>query len=321
MRVVFMGTPDFAVPFFDGLLDAGHEVLAAVTQPDRPRGRGMRVEPPPVKVRAEARGIPVLQPHNTRDPEFLAAMRRLEPEAIVVVAYGRIVPRELLELPRYGCINVHPSLLPRHRGASPIPAAILAGDEVTGISTMYLSEGLDEGDVILQARLSIRPDDTAASLTERLIAVGVPLLLQTLELVEAGRAPRIPQDAALATYAPRLEKGDGAIDWRMGAVHLDRLIRAFYPAPGAYTRFQGRRVRVLRAAVETATGSGEPGVIVAAGPEGISVQTGEGVLRLREVQPENSRPMQAVDFINGYRVRPGMRFELPAPEEDRGQAP
>lgn len=317
-----MGTPEFAVPFLDGLLDAGHDVLAAVTQPDRPRGRGMRVEPPPVKVRAQARGVPVLQPASTRDPQFLDAMARLAPEAIVVVAYGRVVPRELLELPPYGCINVHPSLLPRHRGASPIPAAILAGDEATGVSTMYLSEGLDEGDVILQATLPIRADDTAATLAERLIEVGVPLLLETLELLEAGRAPRIPQDSALATYAPRLKKEDGAVDWRRDALYLDRLIRAFHPAPGSYTVFRGRRVRILRASVEATAGSGEPGVIVAAGPEGISVQTGEGVLQLLELQPENGRPMDARDFVNGYRVRPGMRFELPPePPEGVGAAP
>jgi len=317
-----MGTPEFAVPFLDGLLDAGHDVVAAVTQPDRPRGRGMRLEPPPVKVRAEARGVPVLQPASTRDPDFLAAMRRLAPEVIVVVAYGRIVPRELLELPRYGCINVHPSLLPRHRGASPIPAAILAGDEVTGISTMYLSEGLDEGDVILQARLPIGPDDTAATVAQRLIELGVPLLLETLALLEAGRAPRIPQDPARATYAPRLKKEDGAVDWRRDAVSLDRLVRAFHPSPGAYTRFQGRRVRILKAAVKDASGSGAPGVVVAASPEGISVQTGQGVLQLLELQPENGRPMGAQDFINGYRLRPGMRFELPSgPSEGAGTAP
>lgn len=325
-----MGTPAFAVPFLESLYTSEHRVVAVVTQPDRPRGRGMRPQPSPVKAWAQGRGLPVLQPQRVRDPAFLEELDRYQPEVIVLVAYGQLIPRELLELPPRGCINVHPSLLPRHRGATPIQAAILAGDQATGVTTMYMDEGLDTGDIILQTTVAIHPEDTAGTLEERLIAAGVPLLLETLRLVEAGQAPRRPQPEEGATYAPRLDKGAGFIDWTAPARHLDRVVRACTPSPGAYTWWKGRRIRIGRAVLATAEeeatpsegvaasnaseglpGRPEPGTILAVGPQGILVQAGEGALRLLEVQPANGRMMPALDFVNGYRLQPGQRFEAP----------
>lgn len=313
MRIVFFGTPAFAVPYAQALRDAHHDVVAVVTQPDRPRGRGMQRQPTPVKQWAEEHGVPVHQPTNLRDEAFLAALRQLAPDVIVVVAYGRVIPPQVLELPPHGCVNVHPSLLPAHRGASPIQAALLAGDEVTGVTIMYMDEGLDTGDIILQQEMAVDPADNAGTLGERLNEVGRRLLLEALRLIEEGTAPRVPQDDARATYAPLLQKEDGLIRWEEDAVHIQRRIRAFTPAPGAFTFWRGKRVRIWRAELVTngdraASEIPVPGTVVAVGADGITVQTGAGALRLVEVQPENGRRMEAGAFANGYRVQTGDRF-------------
>lgn len=316
MRIVFFGTPAFAVPYAQALRNAGHHIAAVVTQPDRPRGRGMQLQPSPVKQWAMEHGVPVHQATNLRDEEFLHSLRELAPDVIVVVAYGRVVPPEVLRLPPHGCVNVHPSLLPAHRGASPIQAALLAGDEVTGVTIMYMDEGLDTGDIILQQQVEVDPADDAGTLGERLNEMGRALLLEALRQIEEGTAPRVPQDDAQATYAPPLEKAEGFIRWGDDGIHIHRRIRAFTPAPGAFTRLRGRRVRIWRAELgaqgeNSAIESPSPGTIVAVEAEGITVQTGNGMLRLTEVQPENGRRMTAAAFANGYRIQPGDRFESP----------
>ena len=328
-----MGTPEFSVPFLRALAaEEGFSIVAVVTQPDRPRGRGHRVQPPPVKEAALELGLPVLQPERVRDPEFIRTMRTLAPDVIVLVAFGQLIPRELLSLPPRGCVNVHPSLLPRHRGAAPIQAAILCGDRETGVTTMYMDEGLDTGDIILQARVEIREGETAGELQDRLAAVGVDLLLETLRQVAEGRAPRIPQEEALATYAPRLHKSEGFLRWEAGAEELDRRVRAFTPQPGAYTRRGEQRLRIWRTSwavsgaageapgqEEASAGSGgqepAPGTVVAIGSRGIAVQTGRGILYLQEVQPQNGRRMSGVDYANGYRLEVGSRFDSGPPAD------
>lgn len=318
-----MGTPEFAVPFLEALAASRHQVLAVVTQPDRPRGRGHRVTPSPVKEAALRLGLPVLQPSKASDPHFLEAVADMAPDAMVLVAYGQLIPPRLLQLPPLGCINVHPSLLPRHRGASPIQAALLAGDEETGVTTMYMDEGLDTGDIILQKRLAISRDDNLETLQQKLIDLGVPLLLETLDRVEAGTAPRLPQDEERATYAPRLRKSDGQLRWEQPAVELERRIRAFTPVPGAFTRLGQRTIRVWEARAEETLDPGErgpsgqsasppagaePGTILAVGERGLAVACGQGVLWLQVVQPENGRRMSGRDLANGYRIQPGQRL-------------
>lgn len=312
-----MGTPEFAVPFLEALARSRHTVLAVVTRPDRPRGRGHRVTPSPVKEAALRLGLPVLQPQKASDPGFLDTMAQLAPDVIVLVAYGQLIPPRLLQLPPRGCINVHPSLLPRHRGASPIQAALLAGDEETGVTTMYMDEGLDTGDVILQRRLPISREDNLETLQQKLIDLGVPLLLETLDRVEAGTAPRLPQDESQATYAPKLSKADGELQWDQAAVELERKVRAFTPAPGAFTRLGQRTVRVWQARAEeildSRTGGLDPqgataGTVLAVGDQGLAVACGRGILWLQVVQPENGRRMTGRDLANGYRIKPGDRL-------------
>ena len=308
LRVVYLGTPEFAVPSLQALLDET-DVLAVITQPDRPKGRGRQVASPPVAEVAEANGVPVLQPARLRSPEVIETLRELAPDVNVTVAYGRIIPREVLELPRLGSINVHPSLLPKYRGASPITSAILNGETETGVTIMYQSMELDAGDLILQRRVPIAPEDTARTLYDRLARLGADALVEALRLVAAGRAPRIPQDHAAATYAGKLEKEHGRIDWAKPARELVNLIRAMDPWPSAYTMHRGRLLKVWRASVRDEAGAGEPGTVLDVGPgEGIVVASGQGAVRLLEVQPEGRRRMSADEYARGARLRPGERL-------------
>jgi methionyl-tRNA formyltransferase len=308
LRVVFLGTPEFAVPSLVALLDES-DVLAVITQPDRPKGRGRRIAPPPVAKVAQARHLRLLQPARLRTPELIETLRAMAPDVNVTAAYGKIIPREVLELPPLGSINVHPSLLPKYRGASPIASAILTGETETGVTIMYQSMELDAGDIILQRRVPIAPDDTARTLEARLARLGADALLEALRLIAAGSAPRIPQDHRAATYAGKLEKEHGRIDWSKPPVDVVNLIRAMDPWPSAYTTHRGGLLKVWRAAAAGGSPRGEPGTILDV-PEGggMVVACGGGAVRLLEVQPEDRRRMGADEYTRGARVRAGERL-------------
>jgi methionyl-tRNA formyltransferase len=304
-RVVFMGTPAFARPILEALAARPDPVVGVVCQPDKPRGRGLALEAPEVKQAAERLGLPVLQPTRVRDQAFADALRALAPEVIVVAAYGRILPRTILDLPPHGCINVHASLLPRHRGAAPISAAILAGDALTGVTIMSMSEELDAGDVILMRETPIASDDTTGSLTARLSRLGAEAIGEALDGLRAGRLHPRPQPADGVTYAPRIERADARIDWQRSALELERLVRAFAPAPSASTFLDGQGLKVHRAALCARASDTTPGTVVAATPNGIDVATGQGVLRLLEVQLEGRKRLTAAQFLAGRRLAPG----------------
>ena len=298
-----MGTPAFACPILEALLVRADPVVGVVCQPDRPRGRGLDVSAPDVKRLAVARGLPVLQPERLRDPAFQDALRALAPDLVVVAAYGKILPRALLDLPPHGCINVHASLLPRHRGAAPIAWSILAGDAVTGVTIMVMNEEMDAGDVLLQRQTPIAPDDTGGSLGERLARLGATALGEAIDGLEAGTLRAVPQPTAGVTLAPRIERAHCRLDWSRPATLLERQVRALAPAPSAATTLAGKLLKVHRAAL--AAGAAPPGHVIAAGTDGIVVAAATGALRLLEVQLEGRRRLSAADFLAGHPLAPG----------------
>lgn len=302
MRIVFMGTPEFAVPSLRVLAEQ-EEVVAVVTQPDKARGRGHKVSFSPVKQLAVELGIPVLQPERVADPEFIRTMEELKPDLCVVVAFGQKIPDTLLELPRLGCINVHSSLLPKYRGASPINMAIANGDNITGVSTMYLSPEWDAGDVILQAEEPIYPDDTAGTLHDRLMVKGAELLAETVRLIKEGTAPRVPQDHSQATYAFKLKKEDGRLDFQRSAEELSRLVRAMNPWPSAYTEIQGETIKVWEARPKE--GIAQPGELVSVDSDALIVGCGAGLLALEKVQRPGGKVISGRDLANGLRLEAG----------------
>jgi methionyl-tRNA formyltransferase len=308
-RIVFMGTPVFAVPVLEALADT-HQVVGVVTQPDRPAGRGRRLTPSCVKEVALERGLPLSQPQSLRTPEAVAHLAAWEPDVIAVAAFGQILRQNVLDLPPRGCLNVHASLLPRWRGAAPVPAAILAGDEVTGVTIMRMDVGLDTGPILAQREESIRPDDTQATLEDRLARLGAELLLEALPAYLAGDLLPRPQPAEGATYAGQLRKEDGRLDWACAAIELDRRVRAFTPWPGAFTTWRGRRLKVLRAAPSPEwRGDAPPGTVFALA-DGLAVATGEGALRLEEVQLAGKRPIDVTAFLRGQRDFLGSQLEV-----------
>jgi methionyl-tRNA formyltransferase len=311
VRVVFLASGAFAIPSLEALLDAGHEVAALVTQPDRERGRGQALAPPPVKPVAERRGIPVLQLARVRAPEAQETLRRLAPELQIVVAFGQILPRAVIEIAPRGTVNVHASLLPRLRGAAPIQWAIANGETESGVTTMQIDEGLDTGPLLLARRTPIGPDETAAELEPRLARLGAELLVDTLRGLADGSVAPSPQDPALATHAPLLRKEDGRIDWTLPARTIACRARGFHPWPGAFTHHEGHLLKALRVRENAlASGSGEPGVVTALGSEGVTVACGAGTrLLLLDVQPESRRPMKAAAWAQGARVQPGARLD------------
>jgi methionyl-tRNA formyltransferase len=311
MRVIFMGSGDIGLPSLRALLArVGCEVVAVVTQPDRPAGRGRKLRAAEVKVVAAAAGIPVLQPEKLRAPAAVEDLRQLDPDVIVVMAYGQILSRAVLDLPRVACLNLHASLLPRHRGAAPIQAAIVSGEHATGITVMYMAEGLDTGDILLSHSLPIFDSDTGGSLHDRLAELAPAALEEALDRLAAGTAPRFPQEEPLATYAGRLQREDGRIDWSQSASVVERHIRAMNPWPAAFTTVplvggDAARLKIFSAAVEEATVSASPGEVIAAGTSGLLVTAGDRVLRLLEVQGEGTRRMPANDWQRGHAVAIG----------------
>lgn len=303
LDLMFMGTAPFAAPCLHAVLDAGHRVSVVVSQPDRPRGRGMKLQPSAVKETALARGLTVLQPEKASQPEFLEELRRLAPQVVVVVAYGQILRVPLLELPSLGCINVHGSLLPELRGAAPIQWSIIRGYAETGVTTMFMDAGMDTGDMLLQARCPIHPEDTSATLAERLAPLGAGLLVDTLARLEAGAIERTAQDSSRATYAPMLSRTDGALEWSRPAVAIRNRIHGCNPAPGAFALREGEPVKIWRAEAVSGDAGAVPGTVL--DPETLLLSTGSGTIRLLEVQPPNRSRLTGAAFCRGYRVAAG----------------
>lgn len=313
MRILFWGTPDFALPSLRALLGEGHEVVGVVTQPDRPAGRGRTLQASPVKREAVSEGIPVLQPERARGEEFMAQLRALDPELFVVVAYGQILRREILDLPKFGSINVHASLLPELRGAAPINWAIIRGYEETGVTVMRMVEQMDAGPILLQAREPIAPDEIASDLWVRLSEVGAATLIEALALMEFGELREVPQDDALATYAPRLTREDARIDWGLGAEEVARWIRGLDEVPGAWTTWKGDVVKLYRPRPMPDMAHGAtPGTILEADAhdptQGLLVACGEGALYVREVKPAGKRRMLSAEWVRGSGPRTGDHF-------------
>jgi methionyl-tRNA formyltransferase len=300
-----MGTPDFAVPPLRALHDRGHSVAAVVTQPDRPKGRGRKLTPPPVKEAALDYGYPVLQPETVRTEEFHAHMAGLSPDLFVVVAFGQILPQSLLDIPSLGSINVHASLLPRHRGAAPIQWAIIKGDRETGVTTMMMDRGLDTGDILLMEKTAIGPGETAAGLHDRLSLIGAQALIDTLDQLQRGTLTRTPQEPEKATYASMLKKTDGEIDWSLPADQIDRLIRGVTPWPGAYTFSDGMRLKIFKASVLEREVSVAPGTILECFPGELHIATGKGALAIQEIQGESGKRLPIDDFLCGCRLPDG----------------
>lgn len=297
-----MGTPEFAVASLRALLEAGFDVVGVVTRPDRAKGRGKRLTPPPVKVFALEKGLRVLQPESLKDNAAVELIRGLAPEVIVVVAYGKILPPDVLAIPSRGCINVHASLLPKYRGAAPIHRAVMAGEQETGVTTMLMDEGLDTGDMLLQARVPIGPDDNVGAVHDRLAVEGGRLLVRTLARLAEGYAFRIPQDHTQATYAPPISPADEVIDWRRPAGEIHNQVRGLDPWPGARTTWDGRVLKVWRTAVlKDIAGKGAPGLVAVHGPsQDLIVATGEGWLILRELQLAGGRRVDGSSFLRGH---------------------
>lgn len=308
MRVIFMGTPDFAVKTLEEIIKAGHEVALVVSQPDRAVGRSKALKYTPVKACAIEHGIEVYQPEKVKDPACVEYLQNYQPDIIIVEAFGQIIPKAILDMPKYGCVNVHASLLPKYRGAAPIQWAVIHGDRVTGVTTQRMAEGIDTGDMIMKEEVVIREDETGGSLFDRLSEVGAKLCVKTMAAIEDGTAEYTPQDPAKATHTSKIQKELGSIDWSMGAKEIECLIRGLDPWPSAYTRLEGKTVKIWKAQVIPEDMSSEPGRIVAVERDRILVQTGKGVLALLEVQLEGKKRMEVEAFLNGYPVSEGAFF-------------
>lgn len=308
-RVIFMGTPDFAVPCLARLVEIS-DVVAVVTQPDRPKGRGQKLLPPPVKVFAQEHGIAVYQPVRVKATDFVDVLRGLAPDLIVVVAFGQILSKEILSLPPLGCINVHASLLPRYRGAAPMQWAIVRGEKETGVTTMFMDEGLDTGDMLVRETLPITQAMTAAELHDAMMKLGADVLEKTLFSLSEGTLKRTPQDDALSTYAPLLDKEVGRIDWKKSAQEIHDLVRGLNSWPGAYTMLEGQKFKIWR--TRLAEGTAEPGEIVSVTKQGLLVGTGEGMLEILEVQAPSKKKMAAGDYVRGHGLQLPAHFDFDA---------
>jgi methionyl-tRNA formyltransferase len=308
-RIIFFGTPNFAIPTLRHLLQGPDEVIAVVTQPDREKGRGRKVIPSPVKELCLQHGLTLLQPEKVREEAFQEKMKSLQPELFVVVAYGQILPKSLLKIPKHGAVNVHASLLPKYRGAAPIPWAILKGERLTGVTTMMMDEGMDTGDILLQTEIPISEEETGETLHDRLTLLGAQLLLETVKGIKAGNIHPIPQDHSKATYAPPLKKEDGRIDWSKEAKEIDRQVRAFNPWPGAFTEWSGQLLKIYRGEVRGKKSIGKAGVVALVGLDFIEVETGKDFFLIKEVQLEGKRRMNMREFLAGHPIPAGTVFQ------------
>jgi methionyl-tRNA formyltransferase len=306
LKIVFMGTPEFAVPSIKMLVESNYDVVAAVTQPDKPKGRGNKLTPPPVKVYAQEKGIIVLQPEKIRTGEFYRQLEALKPDMFVTVAYGRILPQDILELPPLGCINVHGSLLPKYRGAAPIQWAVINGEKITGITTMYTDVGMDTGDMLLKSEVEIPVGMTSGELHDCLSVVGAQVLGETLECLKAGTLKREKQKEKEATYAPIMKKETGAIDWTKSAWDIHNLVRGTNPWPGAYTKYCGAKLKVWSTMPIDGSNEGhEPGTITKISKSGMKVACGEGIIDIIEIQLESGRRMTVEEYLCGHMINEG----------------
>lgn len=310
MRVIFMGTPDFSVGTLEALIQAGHQVVLAVTQPDKPRGRGGKMQFPPVKETALEHGIPVFQPRKVREPENIEELRKYQADVIVVVAFGQILPREILELTPYGCINVHASLLPSYRGAAPIQWAVINGETVSGVTTMQMDEGLDTGDMLLKTEVPLEPEETGGSLHDKLAAAGASLCVRTLKALEEGTVTPKKQGESPTAYASMLKKEMGEIRWEEPAISIERLIRGLNPWPSAYTGWQDKTMKIWEAEVLEEDSGQEPGTVVRVDKDGFLVQTGKGLLKVTALQIPGKKRMEADAFLRGYSMEPGEKLGI-----------
>ncbi len=306
MKIVFMGTPEFAVPSLKALVGAGHEICGVFTQPDKPKNRGMKLQEPPVKEYALSIGLPVFQPAKVRDGEALGILQALNPDLIAVAAYGKILPVDILALPRLGCVNVHSSLLPKYRGAAPINWAILNGEDETGVTIMYMAEGMDTGDILTQAKTPIGLNENAAQLFVRLADIGAGLLVETVAALEAGKVSPVPQDSARASYAPMLSKEQSPLDWTRSARQLHNHVRGLYPWPSALMVLDGIRCKVLQTALAGESGGKTPGTVLQADKQGLRVACGDGqALDILELQPNGKKAMSSPAFLLGHPISLG----------------
>lgn len=315
MKIVFMGTPDFAVGALDAIVEAGHQVTAVVTQPDKPKGRGKEMQMTPVKLCALSHGIPVFQPVKIKEPEAVEQLREYEADLFVVAAFGQILSEEILDMPKYGCVNIHASLLPKYRGAGPIQWSIINGEKVTGVTIMRMEKGLDTGDMLLRRSVEIAPDETADTLHDKLASVGAELIVEAIPKIEAGELTPEKQRDEDSSYAKMLTKAMGKIDWNMEAQKLDCLIRGLISWPGASTVFRGKTLKIWEeepvdaSAVQSGIQDAAPGTVVLVEKDAFYVQTGKGVLKVKAVQPEGKKRMAVKDFLLGYPVKAGEAFE------------
>jgi len=308
LKLVFFGTPDFAVPSLETLVRSRHEVAAVVTQPDRPKGRGRKTVASPVKRLAEEHNLVVLQPEKASALDSVQRLQTIAPDLMVVVAYGEILKPQLLEVPERGAVNLHASLLPRYRGSSPIQAAILNGDEVTGVTTILMDEGMDTGDILGQAEVSVDEDDTAGTLHDKLARVGAEVLLETVDRIESGTAAPVPQDHGLATYTKKLTKEDGIIDWNATTERLHNFVRAMNPWPVAHVRDGGLRIWTTSVPGEEKERA-DPGTVIQADENGLLVTTLDGAIRIEQLQVAGGKPMSATEFLRGHGLQEGERFD------------
>lgn len=306
MKIIFMGTPDFAAASLEALIDSRHEIQAVVTQPDKPKGRKGELTPSPVKVVAEEKGIKVYQPLKVRDEEFVETLRAYNPDVIVVVAFGQIIPLSILKMPKFGCVNIHGSLLPKYRGAAPIQWAVLDGEKETGITTILMDEGIDTGDILLKKTIQIDTDETSGSLFDKLMALGAETILETLDELENGSLTPIKQGESPTAYAKMLTKAMGLIDFTKSAKELDCFVRGMDPWPSAYTRLSGKTLKLWK--VRVVEGSGKAGSVIGIGKESFTVACGEGAIEVLEVQLEGKKRMSAGDFLKGITLNIGQEL-------------
>ena len=309
MKVIFMGTPDFAVGTLEAIIEAGHEVILVVTQPDKPKGRGKAMQFTPVKECAVAHDIPVFQPIKIREPECVAELRKYEADIIIVVAFGQILTREILDMPKYGCFNVHASLLPKYRGAAPIQRVIIDGEKESGVTIQQMNEGIDTGDMLLKVTIPIEEKETGGSYHDKLSAAGAKLCVEAMKQAEAGTLQPEKQDDSLSCYAKMLNKQLGEIDWTKDAVTIERLVRGLNPWPSAYSHLHGKTIKIWLADVLDKEYEGEPGQVVEVTKEALVIRTGKGALAVKELQLEGKKRMAAGDFLRGYQVEVGTMLE------------
>lgn len=306
MKIVFMGTPDFAVETLKAVYEAGHEIILAVTQPDKPKGRSGKLAFPPVKEWAIEHNIPFYQPVKIRDQESVDFLADYQADIFLVAAFGQILPKSILDMPRLGCVNVHASLLPKYRGAAPIQWAVINGEKYSGVTTMLMGEGLDNGDMLLKSEIELAPDETGGSLFDRLAILGGQLAVMTVDALNRGSVEPVPQKEENATHVGMIKKQMGLIDWNKSAVEIERLMRGLDPWPSAYTYLEGKTLKLWKA--EVTEESGEPGTVTSVDKAGFTIACGQGSLKIKELQLEGKKRMAAGDFLRGYQIKPGQRM-------------